>query len=142
MFKTLDKLNQLKVKIQLPITFLMIVVWALLVIFNVKPTQIYTGHCYFHDYLGIFCPGCGGTRAFESMLYFHFLTSFIYNPAVIFTTAVLLFSSISYILYFITRGRILYFELDIRFPTSIVLVFIINFFIKNLLVLYFGFYVF
>ena len=142
MFKTLDKLNQLKVKIQLPITLLMIIVWALLVIFNVKPTQIYTGNCFFHDYLGIFCPGCGGTRAFENMLYFHFLKSFIYNPAVIITTVVLLFSSISYMLYFITRGRILYFELDIRFLTMIVLVFIINFFIKNLLVLYLGFYVF
>jgi len=120
----------------------MIVVWICLVAFHVYPTKVYTGSCYFYTVHGVFCPGCGGTRAFENMLYGKFLLSFIYHPAIMTTVGFLLFSNISYLLYFITRGKILYYELKIQHFIALDLVFLINFLIKNLLVLYFNFYIF
>ncbi len=142
MFSTLNTRNQLKFTFQIFITCCMIITWALLILFHVYPTQVYQGHCYFYNVHGIFCPGCGGTRAFENMLYGHFLRSFIYHPSVVVTVFFLLFSDISYLLYFITRGKVLYCELKIQHFIALDFVFLINFFIKNLLVLYFGYYAF
>ena len=142
MFNTLNTRNQLKFAFQIFIMFVIAIVWILLVAFHIRPTEVYTGHCYFYNVHGVFCPGCGGTRAFENMLYGHFITSFIYHPTVIITVFFLLFSNISYLLYFITRGKILYYELKIQHFIALDLIFLINFFIKNLLVLYFKYYIF
>lgn len=38
--------------------------------------------CLFHQITGLFCPGCGGTRAFTSLLQGHFISCFIYHPFV------------------------------------------------------------
>lgn len=39
--------------------------------------------CPFHELLHLYCPGCGGTRAFFLMLQGHFIKSLYYNPAVV-----------------------------------------------------------
>ena len=39
-----------------------------------------TAECYFRTHLGIYCPGCGGTRAFLALVHGHFLQSLKYNP--------------------------------------------------------------
>lgn len=39
-----------------------------------------TAECYFRTHLGLYCPGCGGTRAFFALLGGHFLQSLKYNP--------------------------------------------------------------
>lgn len=39
-----------------------------------------TAECYFRTHLGLYCPGCGGTRAFFALLHGHFLQSLKYNP--------------------------------------------------------------
>lgn len=41
-------------------------------------------NCYIFEHFGIYCPGCGCTRAFESFLRFDFLRSVYYNPAVLY----------------------------------------------------------
>lgn len=39
----------------------------------------------------VYCPGCGGTRAFFSFIRGHFWTSFLYNPAVVLGAALILY---------------------------------------------------
>ena len=39
--------------------------------------------CVLYMALGIYCPGCGGTRALRALLGGHFIRSLRYNPAVI-----------------------------------------------------------
>ena len=39
--------------------------------------------CSFHDRLGIYCPGCGITRAVRSLMHFDILSSLKYNPCAI-----------------------------------------------------------
>ena len=142
MFNTLTTKNQIKFKFQTAVIISMIAVWIFLLIFNVHPTQLNNNRCYFYYNYGVFCPGCGGTRAFESMLYGNFLKSFIYHPIVIMTVFTLLFSEISYLTYFVTRGKILFYELGVKHFIAIDLIFVINFLIKNLIVLYFNYYIF
>ena len=142
MFKTLNSTNKTKFNIQITITLLMFAVWALLLAMQIEPTKLSDNQCFFYHEWGIFCPGCGGTRAFEYMLHFHFLKSFFYHPFVVTTVFILLFSDLSYILYFITRGKILFYELKIKHFIFLDLVFIANFLIKNLFVWYFGYYIF
>ena len=36
--------------------------------------------CFFSTFLGIYCPGCGGTRSLSALLHGHFLTAIWYHP--------------------------------------------------------------
>ncbi|MCI9072414.1 MAG: DUF2752 domain-containing protein [Lachnospiraceae bacterium] len=38
--------------------------------------------CVLYQHFGLYCPGCGGTRAFVSLLQGHFLRSLWYHPLV------------------------------------------------------------
>ena len=44
--------------------------------------------CMLNSLLGIYCPGCGGTRAVAALLRGDVLTSFICHPFVLYTTVV------------------------------------------------------
>ncbi|MCR4740225.1 MAG: DUF2752 domain-containing protein [Lachnospiraceae bacterium] len=41
-------------------------------------------YCYFKKVTGLYCPGCGVTRAVDSILSGHFLKSLYYNAAVLY----------------------------------------------------------
>lgn len=36
--------------------------------------------CFFYKYLGIYCPGCGGTRMIKALFRLDFYQAFRYNP--------------------------------------------------------------
>lgn len=38
--------------------------------------------CFFSTFLGIYCPGCGGTRSLSALLHGHFLRALWYHPFV------------------------------------------------------------
>ena len=40
--------------------------------------------CVFHNVTGVYCPGCGGTRATLELLHGHFLRSLWYHPLVLY----------------------------------------------------------
>lgn len=46
--------------------------------------------CMFHTITGLYCPGCGGTRAVKQLLHGNLLMSFQYHPLVLYTAAVVL----------------------------------------------------
>ena len=41
--------------------------------------------CIFYSAFGLYCPGCGGTRAVSALLHGQILTSFICHPLVLYT---------------------------------------------------------
>lgn len=41
-----------------------------------------TGECRFKEATGLYCPGCGGTRAVRALLSGHLIRSFVYHPFV------------------------------------------------------------
>lgn len=40
------------------------------------------GECAFRNATGLYCPGCGGTRAMDALLSGHFIRAVIYHPFV------------------------------------------------------------
>lgn len=51
----------------------------------VKNALITVRPCLFDTFLGIYCPGCGGTRAVAALLHGHFLKALWYHPLVPYT---------------------------------------------------------
>jgi len=58
------------------------------VVLYLLPTMPY--HCFMHDVLHLYCPLCGGTRAFMAVFHFDLVTVITYNPAVFLATLVFL----------------------------------------------------
>lgn len=52
--------------------------------------------CVFQSLTGLYCPGCGGTRAVRSLLKGDLLMSFKYHPLVLYTIAALIIELIIY----------------------------------------------
>lgn len=46
--------------------------------------------CLFHSLTGLYCPGCGGTRAVRSLLKGDLRMSFQYHPLVLYTVIVVI----------------------------------------------------
>lgn len=44
--------------------------------------------CVFHLITGLYCPGCGGTRALLYLIHGQVLQSFIYHPLVLYGTVI------------------------------------------------------
>lgn len=44
--------------------------------------------CFFFKLTGLYCPGCGGTRACIALLHGRFLRSLVYHPVVLYAAAV------------------------------------------------------
>lgn len=53
---------------------------ALLTVFRCDPQHSkWLPKCLFHEVTGLFCPGCGNTRALHALLHGHILMSLRYN---------------------------------------------------------------
>ena len=61
----------------------------LVIIYNAFFSHIPISSCFIFDNFHIYCPGCGCTRAFISLLNFDIISSFCYNSAVLYTVIML-----------------------------------------------------
>lgn len=60
--------------------------------------------CLFHEITGLYCPGCGGTRAVKALLSGHPILSFWYHPLVLYCAAVALWFAAAYFIYWLTKN--------------------------------------
>lgn len=94
--------------------------------------------CPFHELTGLYCPGCGGTRAVKYLLKGELVKSFIYHPFVIYggITAVL-WAAVA--IYRKVKKRP---APDLARESAVVyagiVIIIINWIIKNLLLVFWG----
>lgn len=141
-FNTLDKKDKVILLSEVWLFITMCFIWSILVINNIKPTEFSNNECFWYTHWHIYCPGCGGTRAFESLLYGNIIKSIIYHPFVMYVFTIFIISIISYIIYFITKGNKFIFKLNIKHFIYADLIFVIYFLFRNLLVLYFDIYLY
>lgn len=94
--------------------------------------------CIFYSYLGIYCPGCGGTRAVRELLHGHVLRSLLYHPLVLYAAAIYVVFMISQTLSLVSKGRIKGVSFHFWFLYGAVAVIAVNFIVKNLLKFLFG----
>lgn len=94
--------------------------------------------CILHSIFGLYCPGCGGTRAIYALLHGHVLASFICHPLVLYTAGCGGWFLISQSIERFSRHRI---RIGMRFRDIYVWIalgiVVVNFIIKNLLLLAF-----
>lgn len=87
--------------------------------------------CLFHEFTGLYCPGCGGTRAAIALLHGRLITSFLYHPLVIYCAAVGVWFGISYLIYWRTKNPKYRLYLDNRYVYVGIAITAVNFIVKN-----------
>jgi len=75
-------------------------------ILDIQVTQLYPFPCTLYDLTGLYCPGCGGTRALGFLLHGDIIKSFIYHPVIPYTAALVLCYVISHTLNIFTKGKV------------------------------------
>ncbi|MFV0466988.1 MAG: DUF2752 domain-containing protein [Lachnospiraceae bacterium] len=62
--------------------------------------------CAFYSMTSLYCPGCGGTRAVESLIHGDFLSSIIYHPIVIYGAVFYLLFMVTHTIELLSRGKL------------------------------------
>lgn len=95
--------------------------------------------CLLHKFTGLYCPGCGGTRAFLALIRGHVLMSLYYHPLVVYTALCLAWGLLRMVLYKLSRGKLIVFmpRVDLLLQIAVVLI-IVNCILRNILYLGWG----
>lgn len=94
--------------------------------------------CLFSAFLGIYCPGCGGTRAVEALFHGHFLLSLWYHPLVPYTAVIYCGFMLSHILNKLGVKKIHGWKFHNWYLYAAVGIIVVNFLVKNVLRICFG----
>ncbi|MCI5995568.1 MAG: DUF2752 domain-containing protein [Blautia sp.] len=88
--------------------------------------------CIFHSITGLYCPGCGGTRAVRFLIQGEILKSIYYHPFVLYGAVLYVWFMLSNSMEYLSHGRI---RIGMRYHkwyvVAGVVILIINFIIKN-----------
>ena len=87
--------------------------------------------CVFQELTGLYCPGCGGTRAVKALMKGNVITSFLYHPLVIYVVLVAAVFAFSYIIYAKTKNPKFRLHFDNKYAYIGIGIIVINFVIKN-----------
>lgn len=87
--------------------------------------------CFIYSLTGWYCPGCGGTRAVKALLCGRLFDSIYYHPAVPYLAAWTIIFLCWQSLYYLSKGRIRGFKYRSWHLWATVLLFFLNFIIKN-----------
>ncbi len=109
-----------------------------IMIFSFSPLKLsdIIPRCSFHYITGLYCPGCGGTRAVISFVSGKWIKSFLYNPFVP-------YCGILYIMYMtkgtfavVTKGRYDFMKFRYGYLYVGIVVLLAQFIIKNILLIF------
>lgn len=94
--------------------------------------------CIFHEITGLYCPGCGGTRAVKALLKGHIIISFVYNPIVLYCAVIYIWFMGSQLLERVTKGRVNGLKYRHLYLWLALLIVVINCIIRNILLVRYG----
>ena len=102
-------------------------------------TLNYTMPCMVHEVTGVYCPGCGGTRALVALMEARFWTSFVYHPIVMYVFCLGTWFMVSQTVERLSKGKILIaLHYKDRYLWIALGIIIVNFVLKNVLKFGFG----
>ncbi|MGN0431726.1 MAG: DUF2752 domain-containing protein [Lachnospiraceae bacterium] len=82
------------------------VAYLVLRILDIPITEVNPYPCSLYTAVGLYCPGCGGTRSIAYLLQGHFIKSFLYHPAVPYTAVLVACYVLSHTLNIFTKGKV------------------------------------
>lgn len=94
--------------------------------------------CLFHELTGLYCPGCGGTRAVRYLLQGEFWMSFRYHPFVLYGVCVIAVEAVSFAAAKILRRPEVYVGRESLFLYVGLAIVLVNWIVKNLCLVVFG----
>lgn len=89
----------------------------------------------FHLFTGIYCPGCGGTRAFKFLIKGELYKSFCYHPLVIYMAAVILIEIFWWLVSVMLKKKWIFSRHDLFFIYLGIAITALNFIYKNYMLL-------
>lgn len=94
--------------------------------------------CVWDVFFGIYCPGCGGTRAWKALLKGDIAASFLYHPFVLYGTVIYTVFMVSNGISMITHGRFPGMKYHNSYLYAAVILIVVNCLIRNVLRILFG----
>lgn len=95
----------------------------------------YSG-CLFRKLTGLYCPGCGGQRAFRALFVFGDpIRSFLIHPIVLYSVVVFAIYFVSVSIHFISRRRIAMLRFEPALVWIALAMVLVNWVVKNIFIL-------
>lgn len=110
------------------------IVAAVCVLAVILPREWYSwliGPCVFHTLTGLYCPGCGGTRAVKYLLHGQVFKSVYYHPFVLYGGVLFGWFMISHTLERLTGGKVKGMKYRDAYTYVGVAILLLNFVLKN-----------
>lgn len=96
------------------------------------------GKCHWLKYLGIYCPACGGTRAFGALIHGDIIKSLLLHPVVLYAALILGTFTITTAIYYLRGKNGRRFKMRPVYLIVGIGIFLSQWIIKNILLLFFG----
>ncbi len=93
--------------------------------------------CVFQTVLGLYCPGCGGTRAFWALFRGDILKAIYYHPGAIYGVGLYLVYFISQSLMRISKGKLWGMKFCPMYLYIMLGIIVLNFIVRNVLLFFF-----
>lgn len=94
--------------------------------------------CMFHEITGLYCPGCGGTRAVKAFFVGHIVKSFLYNPVVFYSVVMYTWFMGSQLLERMTGGKVKGLKYRHLYLWLALVIVVANCLIRNILLIRYG----
>ena len=114
--------------------------WLLLSVFHISLTEINPWPCTLYSTVGLYCPGCGGTRAVSWLLRGDLIRSFLYHPLVPYTAILVVCYTLSHTLHILSKGRLRAMLFSPVYFYVMIGIVLINWIVKNAFILAKGIY--
>ena len=90
--------------------------------------------CMFHEITGLYCPGCGCTRAVKALLGGRIIDSFVYNPIVLYGVALYICFMGSQLFERLTKGKVKGLKYRHLYLWIALAIIVINCLVRNILI--------
>ncbi len=94
--------------------------------------------CLFRTITGLYCPGCGGTRALIALLHGNLILSFFYHPLVLYVAVLAVIYLVSCVVSFAAKEPGFRFNPGSAYLVTALVIIIINFLVKNYFLIFRG----
>ncbi|MDD7403659.1 MAG: DUF2752 domain-containing protein [Butyribacter sp.] len=125
-----------KIGVLLGIVCVSILLLAYFTPFSIKMLQY---DCWIHKKTGLYCPGCGGTRAFLAILHGHILISFFCHPLVPYMGIIYVVYMIRGAIALLSKGKYPFMKYRMGYIYVGIAITLVQFVIKNVALLVFHF---
>lgn len=117
-------------RVLIGIILILLILYRIVKIFPI-PIYFFSGPCLIRTIFGIYCPGCGGTRAMKFLFHGEFIKSIYYHPLVAYMVGFIGLFIISHTLKHLTKGRIKGIHYKSIYCYIAIIILILNFIWKN-----------